>query len=219
MIVARDSVGIAARRTAVTGRDDGGDALRGGLLPQIDVEGFVARTDAGFAGAEALAEDRSDVVVDDIDCGKVGAKQADAFRIFGDDEVNLRARSDGAGPLRVEIGFDFVVGGRIRALDAWVGTIEDHVDGGCRRKTKHRAKLRVVGGVDVGVLHDGDGHARAGSYAADRGGGVVNRGEVARADGPAGCRRGAGAAAVKGEERFHYAGVLRLAEGAEFVHQ
>src|SRR6201999_1864558 len=92
------SARIAARGAVVTGRDDDGDALRRCLLPQIVVELNAGRTDVCLAGAEAFAEDRSEVVVDDVDRGKVGAEEAEAGGVFGDDEIDLSARSDGAGP-------------------------------------------------------------------------------------------------------------------------
>src|ERR1700685_251032 len=129
--------------------------------------------------------------------------------------MDVRAGSASAAYLGIEVGFSFVrvgtQGARIRPIHNYI----DRVVG----QTKHTLEVFYVGGIDVGILDDADGDAGSRCDAADRSGGVVDFGEVAGADTPAGSWIRAGAAAVEGEERLDHTGVFRFSESAEAMRE
>ena len=77
--------------------------MRRGLL----INRVIERVDAGgqkrFAQAEADAHHRRQVVVHDIDRGKVHPRRR--FRVLGDHQVNRGVLGHRARPLDVEVGF------------------------------------------------------------------------------------------------------------------
>ena len=168
---ALDAGVVAACCAGVSAGEKDGDALRGGLLPEGLVEGVAGGAEEELALAVAVAHDGSEIVVDDVDGGEVGALRD--LGALGDDVVDGGALGDGGGPLRVDVGFAFVAG------DAGVGAVVDDVEvlraGGCggvaEREIEELAEVDEVGGVDVGLADDGDGLAGA----VDGSGGVPER--------------------------------------------
>src|SRR6202011_3522165 len=95
-------------RSTVAGRKNHSDALRRGLLPKLDIELLAAGSETRFASAKTLAQDRRDVVVDDVDRGKIDACKADTVGIFGNHQMDGGAGRRRACPLDVEVCFGFV---------------------------------------------------------------------------------------------------------------
>ena len=166
--------GVAAGGAGVSAGEKDGDALRGGLLPEGLVEGVAGGAEEELALAIAVAHDRSEIVVDDVEGGEVGALHD--LGALGDDVVDGGALGDGAGPLGVDVGLALVAG------DAGVGAVVDDVEvlgaggsgGVAEREVEELAEVDEVGGVDVGLADDGDGLAGA----VDRSGGVPERKNV-----------------------------------------
>ena len=186
---------VAARGAGVSAGEKDGDALRGGLLPEGLVEGVAGGAEEELALAIAVAHDGSEVVVDDVEGGEVGA--LDDLGALGDDVVDGGAFGDGAGPLGVDVGFAFVAG------DSGVGAVVDDVEvlragGGCgvaEREIEELAEVDEVGGIDVGLADDGDGLAGA----VDRSGGVPERKDVVDGGEVVGGETVGGSAVVDGE--------------------
>ena len=76
--------------------------MRGGLFPKRVVERVARGTKIGFAIAIALAHYVGQVVLDDIESGKINARTGG--RGSGDNEFDRRAGRYGPRLLHVEIG-------------------------------------------------------------------------------------------------------------------
>ena len=143
---------VASSRAVVSRGDRGGDALRGSLSPERIEEAVCEAAQAGFAEAKTQAYDGGDVAVD----GVLHGEEEAGFQsgVGSDYEIDGGRRSDGSGPLYVEIGFDGVkirAVGIVDAIDAGIISVDDDL-GRIGAEAEQAAELVDQLDVNVGVV-------------------------------------------------------------------
>ena len=151
---------VAIGRAVVSGGNRHRNALRSRLLPQA-AQKRVRSSQTRLAIAEAQAENRRHIAID----GMFGGKDEALFKrgVGGDHQVDSCALRHGSRPLDVKVGFDRVVVGAIGVVDAvhaGVVAVDNHLRR-VGRQTEKAPELIHQGDVDVGVVDNGDGLARA----------------------------------------------------------
>ncbi len=166
-----DAKSVAAEGACVSGGDEDGLPLGGGLLPKTGQFVVFGLSEFEFAEAEAEAEDGGSVVVD----GALNRVQETAVahqaEAAGDVELDGGVGRDGAGVFDVEIRLDGI------AVDAGVVAVHDHL-GRIGGKVEELAVGVDEAEVDVGVVDDADGLAGSVQSSGVGGSDVVLLGDI-----------------------------------------
>ena len=115
-----DVSGIASGRARVSTGNHYGNSLRGGLLPQIVVEGITGGAEEELALTIAVAHNRGQIVVDHVNGGEISSLHD--LGACGDDIIDGRAFGHGRGPLGIDVRFTFL------GPDTGAGSVVDDVE-------------------------------------------------------------------------------------------
>ena len=206
----RRIIAIASGRAAIAAGEKNRHSLRGCLLPELIEKLISGGAEGCLADSVAFADDRGDVVIDDVLSGQIDAQSR--VRCGGDNEFDCGAGGHSAGPFEVEIRLDLV------RLQARIRAIHDH-GRVVRRDAKQSAELLQVHKVDISLADDCDCLPGA----IDRGRGVPERRyivdgrEIIRTDTIKGQVAGKIRQGEKGSSRCERAGSFRPFEGADDV--
>ena len=145
---------VAAGRAAVPGGGHHRDALGGGLGPQVLVEHLLGRGHALLALAETGAQDRRQVVLDDVlgrEVHPVGGGGGG-----GGHQADGGGPGHGPAPLHVQVGFPRLAAAQLPRVLA----VDDDLQGPGREAVLAPEGRRVLL-ADAGARHDGDAHPAA----------------------------------------------------------